>query len=78
MGKDSENAESGQSFEDSLRELEEILKELETSKVSLDDLISKYRRARECVSACRAKLDAAELKIRQLGDNGSADFNFGG
>ncbi len=65
-----------QSFEDSLRELEDILKELEGAKVPLEDLLEKYQRARECLCACRTKLDAAELKIKQLGDSSVTDFDF--
>ena len=76
MGTKLKSEKSNQSFEDSLRELEEILKELEASKVPLDDLLAKYQRARECLSACRTKLDAAELKIRQLGDKECPDFDF--
>jgi len=73
MGTKLKNEES-KSFEDSLNELEQILKELEGSQIPLEDLVSKYERAKKCLDECRAKLDSAEMKIKKLGKNGAEDF----
>jgi len=73
MGTKLKNEES-KSFEDSLNELEQILKELEGSQIPLEDLVSKYERAKKCLDECRTKLDSAEMKIKKLGKNGAEDF----
>lgn len=57
-------------FEEALAELEKILDELESAKIPLDEVVSKYVRARECLEVCRLKLDAAELKITQMSADG--------
>ena len=73
MGEKLNNAKE-QSFEQSLDELENILSELENSKIPLDKLVEKYSRAKECLADCKKKLDAAELKIGKLSGSTIADF----
>lgn len=60
------NKASARTFEQNLEELEGILEELENSNIPLDKLVEKYSRAGECLSECRKRLEAAELKIGKL------------
>ena len=64
------------SFEDKIRELEEIVKELESGDVNLDEAIKKYSKAMELAKECSDRLNAATEKVNKiLKDNGElADF----
>jgi len=65
------------SFENKIRELEDIVKELESGEVSLDDAIEKYTRAMKLAKECSDKLNKATEKVNKiLKENGElADFN---
>lgn len=64
------------SFEESLKRLEEILELLESSNVSLDELVSKYAEAKKLLADCRKALDKAQLSIKKFSDEkGLEDFD---
>ena len=54
------------SFEDSMAELEQIIEELETGELSLEESIERYERAYKAVKTCRDMLSTAERKIQLL------------
>ena len=64
-------------FEDKIRELEAIIKELETGEVNLDDAIEKYTKAMKLAKECSDKLNKATEKVNKiLLDNGTLqEFN---
>ena len=64
-------------FEDKIRELEAIIKELEEGEVNLDDAIEKYTKAMKLAKECSDKLNKATEKVNKiLLDNGPLqDFN---
>ena len=64
-------------FEDKIRELEAIIKELEEGEVNLDDAIEKYTKAMKLAKECSDKLNKATEKVNKiLLDNGTLqDFN---
>ena len=64
------------SFEDKIRELEEIVKELETGEVNLDDAILKYTKAMKLAKECSDRLNSATEKVNKiLKENGElVDF----
>ena len=64
-------------FEDKIRELEAIIKELEEGEVNLDDAIEKYTKALKLAKECSDKLNKATEKVNKiLLDNGTLqDFN---
>ena len=66
-----------QTFEDKIRELEAIIKELEEGEVNLDDAIEKYTKAMKLAKECSDKLNKATEKVNKiLLDNGTLqDFN---
>lgn len=53
-------------FEESLVELESIVKELESGNVDLDQAINKYSDAMKLAKACSDKLNNATLKVNQI------------
>ncbi|HHU56397.1 MAG TPA: exodeoxyribonuclease VII small subunit [Acholeplasmataceae bacterium] len=50
-------------FEDLLEELSNIVKELESGTLSLEDSIEKYQRGMELSKICKEKLQAAKEVI---------------
>ncbi|HIG22874.1 MAG TPA: exodeoxyribonuclease VII small subunit [Henriciella marina] len=54
------------SFEQALRELETIVRQLEGGEVELEKSIEIYERGAKLKSHCEARLKAAELKIEQI------------
>lgn len=53
-------------FEESLKKLEEIVKELENGTVALDDAITKFTEAMKLASSCNEKLKNAEESINKI------------
>ncbi|PWG16459.1 exodeoxyribonuclease VII small subunit [Salibaculum griseiflavum] len=54
------------SFEDALRELEEVVGKLERGEVPLDESIALYERGAKLRKRCEAKLQEAEEKVAKL------------
>ena len=54
------------SFEDALKELEAIVKELESGSVELDSAIDKYTEAMKLVKYCNDKLNTATAKVNKI------------
>ncbi len=53
-------------YADALNELDTILRDLESSDVDVDRLAERVSRASELITLCRAKIDLADLQIRQV------------
>ena len=53
-------------FEESLTELESIVKELESGNVNLDDAINKYSEAMKLVKLCEEKIKSAEEMVTKI------------
>ena len=53
-------------FEDAMRELETIVRDLETGKAKLDDAVRAYERGAALKAHCEAKLAGAKAKIEQI------------
>ncbi len=71
-----EKKEKELSFEESLENLEAIVKKLETGEVPLDDAITEFNKAMVLAKSCDEKLKKAEESITKLvKDNGDiVDF----
>ncbi len=62
------------SFEDKIKLLEEIVKELESGEVPLDDAIDKYTEAMKLAKECSDKLSEVSDKVNKiLLDNGKLE-----
>lgn len=57
------------SFETSLKELEEIVRELESGEVNLDQSLVRFEQGIELYRKCRSTLENAEKKIKILSDS---------
>lgn len=53
-------------FEDSLKQLEKLVTQLEEGGLGLDESITLYEQGMKLASECRESLDRAELKINTL------------
>ncbi len=61
-------------FEDKLKELENLVSELEKGDVSLDDAIEKYTSAMKLAKECSEKLKNAEENVNKiLTENGTLE-----
>jgi exodeoxyribonuclease VII small subunit len=71
------NPASGkESFEVEMAKLEQLVDSLESGTVSLDELVAKYEEGMRLLKSCQSSLQAAELRIEQLGKK-SADSEQG-
>ena len=59
------------SYEQAYRELNDLVGQLEAGDLPLDDSVRLYERGRLLASHCQTLLDAAELRIQKLNDDGS-------
>ncbi len=54
------------SFEQSLKELEQIVQDLERGQLDLDDAIKAYERGTMLKSHCESKLKEAQLRVDKI------------
>tara|TARA_A100001234_G_scaffold221550_1_gene238327 strand:- start:5188 stop:5403 length:216 start_codon:yes stop_codon:yes gene_type:complete len=53
-------------FEDSIKELEKIVKVLENGEPSLDESLKKFEDGISLIKVCQKELESAENKIKEL------------
>ena len=53
-------------FEDAMTRLDEILKQLETGKLELEDSINRYKEGMELIKYCKSKLTSYEADIAKV------------
>ena len=63
-----------ESFEHSLKRLEEIVQTLEAGNVPLDETLKMYEEGIQISKQCLDKLSQAELKIKRLGKDVNGNF----
>jgi exodeoxyribonuclease VII small subunit len=56
------------SFEEALTELQTIVKDIETGKDGLDDMLKKYERGNELRLVCEKRLQEAKLRLEKIKD----------
>ena len=61
-------------FEDSMKKLEDISKELERDDLTLDESMKKFEEGMALSKACKEMLDEAEKKITILINNEEKEF----
>ena len=54
------------SFEEAVAQLENIVRELESGRIKLDDAVASYEKAVKLKQLCETKLQNAQLKIEKL------------
>jgi exodeoxyribonuclease VII small subunit len=58
-----QSKETDQSFESAINRLEEIVEEMESDKLPLEQLLVRYEEGTRLAKVCQEKLDAAEKRI---------------
>jgi len=73
-------AKSGktQSFETALSELEQVVADMESGKLPLEDSLAAYKRGAELLSYCRARLDDAQQQVRMLEEGALKELSASG
>ncbi|MES2424527.1 MAG: exodeoxyribonuclease VII small subunit [Pseudomonadota bacterium] len=56
------------SYEAALEELEQLIAQLESGQLPLEQLLVSYQRGSELLGFCRGKLDAVDQQIKVLDD----------
>ena len=66
--------EKKMTFEDALGKLEQLVEQIESGQIGLEESIARYEEGTKLVKQCRKILDAAEKKIQVLakGEGGLA------
>ncbi len=60
-------------FEQAMAQLEQIVAQIESGQVSLEESIAKYEQGTKLVQTCRGMLEAAEQKIQLLTETQAGD-----
>nr|WP_315850278.1 exodeoxyribonuclease VII small subunit [Qipengyuania thermophila] len=60
------HARAAMTFEQALAELEQVVRRLESGEEPLEESISLYERGEELRRLCQARLDSAQMRIRQI------------
>lgn len=61
-----ENEINKLSFEEAITQLENIVRELESGRIKLDDAVTAYEKAVSLKKLCEKKLKEAQLKIEKI------------
>ncbi|BBE51058.1 Exodeoxyribonuclease 7 small subunit [Ferriphaselus amnicola] len=64
----------GQSFEAALAELEQVVADMESGKLSLEDSLAAYKRGAELLQLCRGKLDSVQQQVSVLEEGALKPF----
>lgn len=65
-----------QTFEELLKELEEIVSLLEGNKLSLEESVEKYKQGMTLSLECKKRLDEAKsIVVTKMTDSGEKEFN---
>lgn len=65
-GKDDEREADALTFEQALKRLEELVGELESGRLSLEESLSRFEEGMRLSKLCQEKLKGVELKIEKL------------
>ncbi len=63
------------SFEAALAELEKVVADMETGKLSLEESLAAYQRGAELLQQCRGRLEDAQQRVRVLENGTLKDFS---
>ncbi len=64
-------------FEAALAELEQVVADMESGKLPLEESLVAYQRGAELLRQCRSRLDDAQQQVRILEDGSLKDFASG-
>ncbi len=61
-------------FEEALKELEDIVKKLENGETTLEESMTLFEKGVSLTKDCRKLLDEAQLKVKKITEDGEEDF----
>ena len=61
-------------FEAALAELEQVVADMESGKLPLEESLAAYQRGAELLKQCRSRLDDAQQQVRILEEGSLKDF----
>ena len=61
------------SFEAAFAELEQIISQMDSGELSLEESVGLYERGRKLSEHCQTLLDKAELRVSQLSQDGRVE-----
>jgi len=64
-------------FESALAELEQVVADMESGKLPLEESLAAYQRGAELLRQCRSRLDDAQQQVRILEDGSLKDLATG-
>lgn len=64
-------------FESALNKLEELVLQLESSEIGLDDSLKKFEEGQELIKFCLEKLNKAENRIKKLQKDNNGNLKVG-
>lgn len=64
-------------FEAALDELEKVVADMETGKLSLEDSLAAYKRGAELLQICRGRLQDVQQQVQILEEGGLKNFTAG-
>jgi exodeoxyribonuclease VII small subunit len=64
-------------FESAMGELEQIIAEMESGKLSLENSLASYKRGAELLAQCRSQLDVAQQQVTILDEGVLKPFTAG-
>ena len=67
-----------QNFETALAELEQVVADMESGKMALEDSLVAYKRGAELLVFCRSRLEDAQQQVRVLDEGVLKDFGVAG
>jgi exodeoxyribonuclease VII small subunit len=67
-----------QGFEATLAELEQVVADMESGKLSLEDALAAYQRGAKLLQSCRARLEDAQQQVRVLEEGTLKDIQITG
>ena len=62
------------SFETALAELEQVVSDMETGKLPLEEALAAYQRGAELLRQCRSRLDDAQQQVRIIEEGALKDM----
>ena len=66
-----------QGYESAMAELEQIVADMEASRLSLEDSLVAYKRGAELLAFCRSRLEEAQQQVRVLEDGVLKELSLG-
>ena len=71
-------AKKAPKFEDAVEQLEDLIEQIESGEIGLEDALKRYEDGTKLIQRCRGILDTAEKKIAELKVDGDVDSSEAG